>query len=148
MNYKPDILTRTMCIKNENYNLYNKNIVYKGPHTDSPSPKSNLNCTQIQVLVYLIDKTENYNGTNFWNRLYMERIPSQYFFVKDYPFKNPLTTIDAKKNRCLIYYSNMPHNANIDYLKMTEFERYTLNSQIKIKTDNILNDNFNFKSLR
>ena len=31
---KPDILTRTMCIKNANYNLYNKNIVYKGPHTD------------------------------------------------------------------------------------------------------------------
>ena len=145
--YKPDILTRAMCIKYENYTHDNKNRVYKGPHIDAPEPNANLNFSQIQVLIYLADPQENFNGTNFWNRLYTENISPTHFLDTGYPFKMPITTIKAKENRCLIYYSNMPHNPNIEYSKMTTFERYTLNTQICIKCNNILNDNFNFKTL-
>ena len=41
----------------------------------------------------------------------------------------------------------MPHNANVDYTKMKEFERYTLNTQIRINSDDIFKDNFNFEKL-
>ena len=41
----------------------------------------------------------------------------------------------------------MPHQANINYEKMTTFERFTLNLEYSQIFDDFLKDNFNFANL-
>ena len=120
---------------------------YCSPHIDSLPPMSNLNNSKMQILIYLTDSEEKFDGTNFYKRIYTPNLDTNYYNRTNYPFKEPLTTIAAKKNRCLIYMSNVPHQANIKYEKMTTFERFTLNLEYSQIFHDILKDNFNFANL-
>ena len=101
----------------------------------------------MQILIYLTDSEEKFDGTNFYKRIYTPNLGTNYYYRTNYPFKEPLTTIAAKKNRCLIYMSNVPHQANIKYEKMTTFERFTLNLEYSQIFHDVLKDNFNFANL-
>ena len=70
---------------------------YYSPHIDSLPPMRNLNNSKIQILIYLSDSEEKFDGTKFYKRIYTPNLDTNYYYSANYPFKEPLTTISAKK---------------------------------------------------
>ena len=76
---------------------------YYSPHIDSLPPMRNLNNSKIQILIYLSDSEEKFDGTKFYKRIYTPNLDTNYYYSANYPFKEPLTTISAKKQVFNIY---------------------------------------------
>ena len=141
---------RIQCYDREVLDKYKKNTLSL-PHIDTIEPFASIKLNQLQCVIYMFESNNSefgFNGTELYNRIYTSSLFNKTNFTHNkYLIPKPIISVEAKPNRCILYYSCIPHRGCIDINNTPNDYRFTYNTAIYHRTNNFSNDNMNFATL-